>query len=135
MGHTFSSGHADCEICHEDCELYSLLLQIDGYRVFSAQGPQPYALAVLGKFSGVLAGPSNPVNGASASPGDCSIVAAQITSAPPSLTNSTYELLQMCPTVCNAQREFLSYLHEDLIRASFLQAFCERPEFRMIATA
>ena len=67
------------------------LQQVDGYRVFSAQGPQPYALAVLGKFSGVLAGPSNPVNGASASPGDCSIVAAQITSKPPSLTNSTYD--------------------------------------------
>ena len=63
--------------------------QVDGYRVFAAQGPQPYALVVLGKFTGVLASPSNPVNGAATLSGDCQIVAAEITAGPSSLTNSS----------------------------------------------
>ncbi len=65
-------------------------VQVKGFRV--AVGPQPYALAVIGAFTGVLASPANPVNGAAqgSSNGTCQIVVAVITDGPVGLTNRTY---------------------------------------------
>lgn len=67
-----------------------LELQVKGFRV--AVGPQPYALVVIGAFTGVLASPANPVNGAAqgSSNGTCQIVVAVITDGPVGLTNHTY---------------------------------------------
>ena len=62
---------------------------MDGYQVFSAQGPQPYALVALGSFTGVLASPSNPVNGGNATSGVCTVVVVQINDGPQGLTNET----------------------------------------------
>lgn len=61
------------------------------YQVFSTHGPQPYALAVLGKFSGTLASASNPAKqeGPSAQSATCRIVVVAITDGPQGLTNST----------------------------------------------
>ena len=64
-------------------------LQVNAYQVFAAQGPQPYALVVLGKFTGTLASESNPVNGGNSTTGSCQIVLAQITAGPTGLTNDT----------------------------------------------
>jgi len=64
---------------------------VKAYQVFSVHGPQPYALAVLGKFGGVLASASNPANqeGSSAQSTTCRIVVATITDGPQGLTNRT----------------------------------------------
>lgn len=62
-------------------------LQVKAQRV--VVGPQPYALAVIGAFTGVLASAANPINGAAAasSNGTCQIVVATITDGPTGLTN------------------------------------------------
>ena len=57
----------------------------------STHGPQPYALTVLGKFSGVLVSAANPAytgSPAAAQPGTCAIVVTTITAGPSGLTNS-----------------------------------------------
>ena len=66
-------------------------LQVKAYQVFSTHGPQPYALAVLGKFSGVLASGSNPASqqGGFGRAATCRIVVAMITDGPQGLTNKT----------------------------------------------
>jgi hypothetical protein len=63
--------------------------QVKAQRV--AVGPQPYALAVIGAFTGVLASASNPVNGvaAASSNGTCQIVVAVIVDGPIGLSNHT----------------------------------------------
>lgn len=63
--------------------------QVKASRV--AVGPQPYSLAVIGAFTGVLASAANPVNGnaASSSNGTCQIVVAVISDGPTVLTNLT----------------------------------------------
>ena len=70
------------------------MLQVKAYQVFSTHGPQPYALAVLGKFSGVLASAGNPASreGSLAQASTCRIVVATITDGPSGLTNNTYAL-------------------------------------------
>ena len=69
-------------------------LQVRAYQVFSVHGPQPYALAVLGKFSGALASASNPASqqGGSKEAATCRIVVAMITDGPQGLTNKTCAL-------------------------------------------
>ena len=69
-------------------------LQVKAYQVFSTHGPQPYALAVLGKFSGALASASNPASqqGGYAQAATCRIVVAMITDGPQGLTNKTCAL-------------------------------------------
>lgn len=68
-------------------------MQVRAHQVFSTHGPQPYALAVLGKFSGTLASPGNPAAGADASSGAaagaCPIVVTTITDGPSGLSNKT----------------------------------------------
>ena len=69
-------------------------LQVKANQVFSIHGPQPYALAVLGKFSGALASASNPASqqGGSGQAATCRIVVAMITDGPQGLTNKTCAL-------------------------------------------
>jgi hypothetical protein len=64
---------------------------VKAYQVFSTHGPQPYALVVLGKFSGTLVSACNPARqgGASAQSATCRIVEVTITNGPQGLTNST----------------------------------------------
>lgn len=64
-------------------------MKVSAFKVFPAQGPQPYALVVLGLFSGVLASPNNPVNGGNSSSGHCGVVVTRISSGPSGLTNNT----------------------------------------------
>ena len=67
-------------------------MQVKAYQVFSTHGAQPYALAVLGKFTGALASASNPASreGSSAQSAICRIVVATITDGPSGLINKTY---------------------------------------------
>ncbi|BDA49389.1 probable c5a peptidase at N-terminal half [Coccomyxa sp. Obi] len=62
-------------------------IEVKAFQTFSTHGPQKYALAVLGKFSGILASPGNPANGGSVQPGKCHVVATTITGGPEGLTN------------------------------------------------
>ncbi|KAK9815878.1 hypothetical protein WJX72_011193 [[Myrmecia] bisecta] len=64
-------------------------IEVSAHQVFAAEGPQPYALVVLGQFEGTLASPSNPVGGGTNTSGTCQIVVANITSGPLGLTNAT----------------------------------------------
>ena len=65
--------------------------QVKAFQIFSTHGPQKYALAVMGKFSGVLSSPANPANGGSSQPGTCRVVEARITDGPSGLVNNTYD--------------------------------------------
>lgn len=73
----------------EDLRAALGIAQVKASRV--AVGPQPYSLAVIGAFTGVLASAANPVNGnaASSSNGTCQIVVAVISEGPTGLTNLT----------------------------------------------
>jgi len=51
---------------------------VSGARVTAQASPQPYALVVLGKFSGVLQSPKNPVGGSDSTSGSCVITLAVI---------------------------------------------------------
>lgn len=68
-------------------------MQVKAHQVFGMHGPQPYALAVLGAFTGTLASPGNPAVAAGASAGTagaaCPIVVTTITEGPSGLTNKT----------------------------------------------
>ena len=74
-----------------DTEGLSCNLQVSAYRVLSSQGPQPYALAVLGAYSGVLASAANPAYSGNAAQAACQVVVAQITAGPSGLTNASYD--------------------------------------------
>ena len=77
-------------------------VQVKAYQVFSTHGPQPYALAVLGKFSGALASASNPASqqGGSGQAATCRIVVAMITDGPQGLTNKTCALPPLLCLCC-----------------------------------
>ncbi len=62
-------------------------LQVKAFQTFSTHGPQKYALAVLGKFNGILASPGNPANGGSVQPGTCHVIVTTITGGPNGLMN------------------------------------------------
>lgn len=72
---------------HSDLTYAAHCAQVKAFQTFSTHGPQKYALAVLGKFSGILASPGNPANGGTAPPGTCHIVVTTITGGPQGLIN------------------------------------------------
>ncbi len=58
--------------------------------MLATQGPQPYALVVLGRFNGTLQSSSNPAAAAAGAASEpCRIVVAVITDGPSGLTNHT----------------------------------------------
>jgi hypothetical protein len=65
------------------------MMQVRAHQVFSTHGPQPYALAVLGNFSGTLASSGNPAASSDAAADVCPIVVTTITDGPSGLTNKT----------------------------------------------
>lgn len=65
-------------------------MQVKTFQTFTTHGPQKYALAVLGKFSGILASPDNPANGGIAELKTCRIVITTITGGPQGLTNQRW---------------------------------------------
>lgn len=72
--------------------VYSLSLswQVRAERVLATQGPQPYALVVLGRFNGTLQSSANPAAAnASAASAPCRIVVVEVTDGPSGLTNQT----------------------------------------------
>lgn len=81
--------------------------------MFSTHGPQPYALAVLGKFDGVLASAGNPASreGSPAQASTCRIVVTTITDGPSGLTNKTYAL----PASSQASTELAAALRVRLL--------------------
>ncbi len=66
------------------------LWQVRAERVLATQGPQPYALVVLGRFNGTLLSSFNPAAAAAGAASEpCRIVVAVITDGPSGLTNHT----------------------------------------------
>lgn len=63
-------------------------ITISAYSLFT---PQPYALAVIGNFTGTLASESNPAysGGGGGAPAACSDPVTTISAAPPRYTNAT----------------------------------------------
>ena len=68
-------------------------LQVKAFQTFSTHGPQKYALAVLGKYSGILASPGNPANGGSVQTGACHVIVTAITGGPNDLINQRWGTL------------------------------------------
>ncbi|BDA48884.1 probable serine protease/ABC transporter B family protein tagD [Coccomyxa sp. Obi] len=82
-------------------------IEVRAFQTFSIHGPQSYALAVLGKFSGTLASPGNPATWGSAQqpqPDACHVINATITKGPHGPINNSTVAFTFTTSVGNPSR-------------------------------